>query len=208
MNKKPEISSIYKQRIAETADTLFREYGIEKTTMDMISKHVGYSKATVYSYFESKDELLFSIVLICMRTIKEDISIIVAKNCGTSIKFLEICNVYAAFQKANPIYFEAMIGHINIDVSNATTPVVYKDIYEVGLNTNELIREVIVEGIKKGSIEKDINVNSVLLYSWGCISGLIRMASQKEDYIKMNGESQGQFLQSSFMYLINGILKR
>jgi len=43
--------------IVDAAWELFKENGFERTTMSEISERVGGSKATLYSYFKSKDEL-------------------------------------------------------------------------------------------------------------------------------------------------------
>lgn len=52
-----------RQAILETAYGLFRAHGFEKTTMAEISARVGGSKATLYSYFASKEELFVECVM-------------------------------------------------------------------------------------------------------------------------------------------------
>ncbi|HTN14200.1 MAG TPA: TetR/AcrR family transcriptional regulator [Sphingomonadaceae bacterium] len=46
-----------RQAILEVATELFREVGYERATMANISRRLGGSKATLYSYFKSKEEL-------------------------------------------------------------------------------------------------------------------------------------------------------
>ena len=46
-----------RQAIVATAWEVFREKGFERTTMSDISERVGGSKATLYGYFQSKDQL-------------------------------------------------------------------------------------------------------------------------------------------------------
>lgn len=46
-----------RKAITGTAWAVFRENGFERTTMSEISDRVGGSKATLYSYFKSKEEL-------------------------------------------------------------------------------------------------------------------------------------------------------
>ena len=46
-----------RKAITATAWEVFRENGFERTTMSEISDRVGGSKATLYSYFKSKEEL-------------------------------------------------------------------------------------------------------------------------------------------------------
>lgn len=52
-----------RQAILDTAYGLFRAQGFEKTSMAEISARVGGSKATLYSYFASKEELFVECVM-------------------------------------------------------------------------------------------------------------------------------------------------
>ena len=46
-----------RQAILEKALDVFRELGFDRASMSEISKRIGGSKATLYSYFQSKEEL-------------------------------------------------------------------------------------------------------------------------------------------------------
>ncbi|MHA2305588.1 MAG: TetR/AcrR family transcriptional regulator [Candidatus Hodarchaeales archaeon] len=53
----PEYKDLAKKRIIEGAYKVFREKGYHQTKMNDIADQLGYSKATLYSYFMSKEEL-------------------------------------------------------------------------------------------------------------------------------------------------------
>jgi AcrR family transcriptional regulator len=55
-------TEVRKQAILAAAADVFKETGFERTTMSEICARVGYSKATLYSYFSSKDELFFEVI--------------------------------------------------------------------------------------------------------------------------------------------------
>lgn len=55
-----------RQAIMEVACALFREIGFERTSMAAISARVGGSKATLYSYFKSKEELFTAVMMEAM----------------------------------------------------------------------------------------------------------------------------------------------
>ncbi len=48
--------------IIKAAAEAFLELGFEKTSMSLIAERLGGSKATLYSYFKSKEELLFAVL--------------------------------------------------------------------------------------------------------------------------------------------------
>jgi AcrR family transcriptional regulator len=51
-----------REEIIRIASELFQENGFERTSMSMISDRLGGSKATLYGYFKSKEELLEAVV--------------------------------------------------------------------------------------------------------------------------------------------------
>lgn len=54
----PEYKEIAKNKIIMAAVKVFTEKGYHRSTMDEIAKEVGVSKATLYTYFKSKEDIL------------------------------------------------------------------------------------------------------------------------------------------------------
>ncbi len=54
----PEYKELAKKRIIDAAYAIFYKKGYHNSTMDDIAGEVGVSKASLYSYFKSKEELL------------------------------------------------------------------------------------------------------------------------------------------------------
>jgi AcrR family transcriptional regulator len=51
-----------REEIIRIAADLFQEHGFDRTSMSMISERLGGSKATLYGYFKSKEDLLLAVV--------------------------------------------------------------------------------------------------------------------------------------------------
>ncbi|BDT59515.1 TetR family transcriptional regulator [Massilia varians] len=56
-------SAAKRQAILDAAAAIFQEQGFERTSMEDIRKRADFSKATLYSYFPSKEELFMEIVI-------------------------------------------------------------------------------------------------------------------------------------------------
>ena len=56
MSKKMRIL-IHKESVMDAAEELFESKGYEATTVDEIAYNTGISKATVYAYYRSKEEI-------------------------------------------------------------------------------------------------------------------------------------------------------
>lgn len=52
-----------RREIVDVAAHLFEEHGFERTSMSMIAERLGGSKATLYGYFKSKEQLLAAVLL-------------------------------------------------------------------------------------------------------------------------------------------------
>ena len=51
-----------RERIVETGDILFRQYGTRTITMDEIARQMGVSKKTLYQHFQNKDALVTTVI--------------------------------------------------------------------------------------------------------------------------------------------------
>ena len=149
--RKKEPVSVHREKITAVASALFTEKGIAATTVDEIAKKAGYSKATLYVYFENKEEIYFSLVYQHMQDLFQTIEKITLQEIHSpeqwEERYLEVCFSIQRLCKEYPIYFEGMIGYINVDISSDETPQVYKDIYNLGLRLSGLVKKIIEKGI-------------------------------------------------------------
>ena len=61
--RKKEEPIVHQNRIAEKAMMLFAQKGIDNTKMDEIAAAAGYGKATLYVYFNNKEDIVSFIAL-------------------------------------------------------------------------------------------------------------------------------------------------
>lgn len=193
MNIKKEITDLYRNSILEESEKLFEGKGILKTKMDDIAQKTGFSKATLYRYFKNKDEILFTII----QTKMESLLIVfksIENNFGTiESKFKETSDALVDFQSKYPVYFEAMIGKVSMKIEGEDTPSVYRNIFLLGNEFNSIIGQMFFPDLHdKSQIEK----KSFLI--WSLLSGIIRMTSLKEEYVKMISKNRKEYLDFSF----------
>ncbi|MDD4157364.1 MAG: TetR/AcrR family transcriptional regulator [Candidatus Cloacimonetes bacterium] len=208
MNKKESIANFNKETILKAAKELFLEYGMSETTMDMIAKKSDYSKATIYSYLKSKEEIFYYLVLSYMVSFRNDVNSIVNDLSSLKDKYFYICYKLVDFQKESNIFFQGMIGFINMDIDNPDTLTVYKEIYKEGILINNIFAKLLYQAIEEKYIKESENISSIILYLWSGISGIVNMSSQKKDYIKLLGLEQDKFLKYALECLLKGIIEK
>ncbi len=186
MNTRTQRTIAFNRRnILDAADKLFCKNGVEKTTMEQLAAEAGYSKPTLYGYFKDKDEVYFALVLEFMEKIVVKVDKAIDEKTAFSDTFTKICQDVFRLATRYPLYFEGLIGTINVNIKADDTPQIYKDIYRLGEVLNEKLLNILGQGIDEGIINVTLDKSAILLFVWGSVAGIIRMINHKKDYLKM-----------------------
>lgn len=182
MNKKENQESPRKQRlererkqrrndIIHTAEKSFIDQGYDKTMVDQIALKAGYSKATIYNYFDSKDDLFIAVVSKAfekMFQIMED----TFNDPNVEYDLLTLGNTYLAFVEEYPDYaglFESgrlslAIGKmITKEEANQTLTESEQEFRYHQLKIEKLMIKVITETMKKSDIQAKLDPFSVVM---------------------------------------------
>jgi len=206
-NKRKEaLIKFNRDNVIAAARKLFEEKGIEATTVDDIAKEADCSKSTLYVYFKSKDEILYTILLEHMIMLKK-----LLEDCIRDFKdfrdcFLSVCRQLVKYQQSYPFYYERMLDEIKITMEDIKEQNILYDIYEVGESINDIVKEMLQKGIDGGFIRDDIELVPTVLFLWSGISESIRFANRKREYIKirLNMEPM-EYMEYGFEMLLKSI---
>lgn len=206
--RKKEPKSVHRENIASAASGLFMEKGIVATSMDDIAKAAGYSKATLYVYFENKEEIISILVLESMKKLYRYITSALEQQETTKARYDLICQGLVQYQEEFPFYFKMVLDNININFENQNFLPEEKETYQVGEEINEKMKDFLISGIEKGDLCNDLEIMPTILNFWGMLSGLIQLAANKEEYIRNSmALSKSQFLEYGFHMLYCSIAK-
>lgn len=200
--RKKEPKSVHRENIASAASELFMERGIIATSMDDIAKAAGYSKATLYVYFENKEEIVGLLVLNSMKKLYDYLSSALEKQETTKSRYNLICQGLVRYQEEFPSYFKMVLDKINIDFETKNYLPEEKATYQVGEEINEKLKDFLISGIEKGDLKSNLEVIPTIFNFWGMLSGIIQLAVNKEEYINsVMGLSKSKFLEYGFNML-------
>ena len=204
--RKKEPRSVHRESIVYAASVLFMEKGIAATSMDDIAKAAGYSKATLYVYFENKEEIIGILVLNSMKKLYDYISSALVQYEATKARYDLICHGLVQYQEEFPFYFRMVLDKINIDFESHDYLPEEKETYQIGEEINEKIKHFLLSGMEKGDLRGDLEIMPTIFNFWGMLSGIIQLAANKEEYIKKSmGLSKKQFLEYGFSMLYYSI---
>ncbi|MCC8123538.1 MAG: TetR/AcrR family transcriptional regulator [Oscillospiraceae bacterium] len=208
MPKKEALERFHKESIAAAADTLFSGRGMDKTTMDDIAREAHYSKATLYTYFKSKDEIFYYNVLDGMKLLHARLQSTLKKEADTRTTYLDICNELAKFCEEKPLYFHSMLETIASDAQSRTETPVLNDIFQMGEALNDDVDILVKRGIEQGFFDADFPSLPTGSVHWAALSGIVSFAIQKQDYIYQRmGMRKEDFLQFGFQMMFHSIAK-
>lgn len=207
--RKKEPQSVHRKAIALIAQNLFLQKGIEHTSMDDIAKSSGYSKATLYVYFKSKEILVSYLVMQSMQTLYDFTNRALLDNDSCKTRFLGICNSLYEYHKLYPLYTPLIHKSIRIDERCNNFLPEEKEIFEVRDKINTMVYDFIDSGIKNGDFRSDLKIKQTIFSIWGMVLGLIDLATNKEEYLKTIIEvDKNDFLQNGFALIFDSIKAR
>lgn len=208
MSKKEVLQKFHKEAIATAADRLFAKYGIEKSTMEDIAKEAEYSKATLYVYFKSKDEIYYYIVLKYMENLLEQMTTAIKTTTNALQQYKMICDGLALFISDHPNYYPFLSATIAVDKKSQAKMPVLSEIYDIGEKINDCSMRVLENGVKQGYFREDIDISLTVLMVAASIPAIAQWANNKTEYIKLRtGASKDVFLTYCFDTLLRGVLK-
>ena len=189
---------VHQNRIAEKAAKLFSQKGIDNTSMDEIAKSAGYSKATLYVYFQNKEEIVSFLTLKSMSKLRVVIVNALDGENHTGEAFLSMCFALADYQEEYPDFFDRTLNYIQIDTNEEDNSLLNQT-YKIGEEITRAIAGYLEAGVRKGELCACKNDFELIFQMWGMISGLIKLAKEKEEYIKLAGNiTKKEFLQDGF----------
>lgn len=201
--KEPDLEQRNRDRIAQIASDLFKENGVESTTMNDIAKSVGMSKSTLYVYFKNKEEVQNYLSLQAMNYFYQQLTSQVDRDMELHSRYLAICQVLVEFKKNYPLSFQLIVEEICVEEQVLKEDAVLAEIYRIGEAVNQFLFTTI-------GMEIDAPDQSSMFLQifgiWGSIYGIITLADNKEKYLrKMTGISKEAFLQDNLERLYQSI---
>ena len=201
--RKDRLREMHTTCILMTAEKLFEQNGYDATSIDDIAFNTGISKSTLYVYFKSKQIIWDSIVCKYMEQLLEDAKKAADGEGSFEDRYYKLCFDIADKFEAHPLFCKGTLGKISVDMEQE----LYKKIYDIGEQTNEEIARFIRSGIEEGKVRKDIDIYPAVIMMWSSISGIISMAMDKEEYLKMRfNMTKNEYLKKAFQMLLEGCL--
>jgi AcrR family transcriptional regulator len=185
-----------RDQILRTAADLFRERGFPATTLDDIARPLGMSKASLYTYFRAKEEILAAISQETIESFTRELSLVLASALSPEDKLRRIVREHVRFVIANRSFLAVFFSEeANLPARFARALAAQKDRYDKG------VESVVADGIRRG-VFRDVPPRLVVF-------GLLGMVNWLYKWYNPRGRWGAEEISSAFLSMVeDGLLRR
>lgn len=201
MGKRQALAEYHRGSILAAAERLFAEKGTEGTTMDDIAREAEYSKATLYVYFQSKEEIVGAILLNGLAMLKKRVGQAIDNNEDWYAAYDAVCQAILEFYAENPTAYEAVMA-------GGAGAMEAKGDQDVRRAIREFCKELaqfLEKGKAAGAVVGEQNATEMVMLFWASVSGMIRMADSGGMLLEQVGKTREEFLKDGFRLILRAI---
>ncbi|HZK33178.1 MAG TPA: TetR/AcrR family transcriptional regulator, partial [Tissierellaceae bacterium] len=155
-----KIADAKREKIFQVAITEFAANGYSGTNINTIAKNAGISIGSMYSYFESKEDLFLSIVDYGYGILEEALDEVIIQD-GTIFEIIErLFRITSAYTKSHK-----EMNQIYLDLSTQGLASLSKRLScKMETITNELYSEILKNAKEREEIKADVDENLIAFY--------------------------------------------
>ena len=192
---RPRQKAIRDQILRKAAD-LFRERGFPATTLDDIARSLGMSKASLYTYFGGKEEILAAISQETIESFTRELGLVLRSDLSPEDKLRRIVREHVRFVIANRSFLTVFFSEeTNLPARFARALAAQKDRYDKG------VESVLADGIRRG-VFRDVPPRLVVF-------GLLGMVNWLYKWYNPRGRWGAEEISAAFLAVVeDGLLRR
>jgi AcrR family transcriptional regulator len=184
-----------RDRILRTAADLFRERGYRASTLDHIAARLGMSKASLYTHFRAKEEMLAAISRETIEGFSRELGLVLRSGLSPEDKLRRIVREHVRFVIANRSFLTVFFSEeANLPARFARALAAQKDRYD------KAVEAMVAEGIRRG-VFRDIPPRLVVF-------GLLGMLNWLYKWYNPRGGWSAEEISAAFLSLVEGGLVR
>ncbi len=184
-----------RDQILRTAADLFRERGYRATTLDNIAARLGMSKASLYTYFRAKEEMLAAISRETIETFTREMSLVLRSRLAPDERLRRVVRQHVRFVIGNRSFLTVFFSEeTNLPARFARSLAAQKDRYDKALEA------LVAEGVRRG-LFRDVPPRLVVF-------GLLGMINWLYKWYNPAGRWGAEEISAAFLSLLEGGLLR
>ena len=204
IKSKRQLNKIEKQTsLLDAAERLFADKGFENTAIDEVAKEAGFTKRTLYQYFESKEDLFYAVVLKGARKLLLMYEEAMSRGNNTLEKIRYGNQAYLQFYFDNLKMFR-LLNYRPANRNNSESSLYFKELEVMDSIRMKYYVELVAEGKADGSINPNLDTTKAVFFAFFSPYSLLYTISSMSMWEKLDLE-EDEFLQFSFDLLADAL---
>ncbi len=172
--------------IIDAAERIFFARGFDGATMDDVAHEAEFSKRTLYKYFSSKNQLTLAIAhrgFGLLNAMLQETVVSLAEGPAVD-RLAAVGRTYVEFRNRHLDHFRTIVMYETQDADFAEDDHVARKCYAEGEKVADLLTSTIRDGIRDGSLRRDLDPEETALVLWADLLGLSLLLDKKTAYLR------------------------
>jgi len=207
-------------QISEAAERIFSRIGYKNAKMEEIASEAGITKVTLYSYFQSKENLYMAITYRVIQQLNDSYyQIIEEKKNHTGLECtIALIRNFISFCEQNYFYSEVLLEYFSLIRSTSSdaeshklTDAMKESLYFIKIQdihnlAFKLTGKQIERGIKDGSIPNHVDPMLYTLHGWTSVIGYVKVIAASGNNVSPLFNVNLTELKHHIMMVVQGFL--
>src|SRR4030042_5032982 len=159
---------------------LYNEEGYHAITMEKIAERSELSRAALYLYFKTKDEIFVSAIVTCTNYFGDILQEIYDRRKSIKERLLEeLWEAFRIFYEQDPVTFNASLYFHQSEITRNLSEELRERLYESGSRVVRLQHKLIKYGVDEEIFIK-CNPRTLTEVIWACFFGITQLESSKQ----------------------------
>jgi AcrR family transcriptional regulator len=177
MSADPTIKDdLFQEQVIKAAQQLFRQYGLQKVTMDDVAKAVGKGRSSLYYYYKNKIEIFGAVMDVEISEILAEMTRAVDKAVGAEQQIYAFCVTRLKEARRRRAFYGSLETGMDADEMSHYAKAELTIRTKIMAQEGDLLRKILTGGIEKGEL-RPLNkkeMEALIFVLLGSIRGLKR----------------------------------
>ena len=142
---------LFQEQVIKAAQQLFRQYGLQKVTMDDVAKAVGKGRSSLYYYYKNKIEIFGAVMDVEISEILAEMARAVDKAVGVEQQIYAFC-VTKLKEARKRRAFYATLEALDADERSTYAKAEHTIRTKMMAQEGDLLRKILTGGVEKGEL--------------------------------------------------------
>jgi AcrR family transcriptional regulator len=143
---------LFQEQVIKAAQQLFRQYGLQKVTMDDVAKAVGKGRSSLYYYYKNKIEIFGAVMDLEIGEILAEVTRAVDKAVGVEQQIYAFCVTKLKEARKRRTFYASLETGMDADEMTHYAKAEHTIRAKMMAQEGDLLKKILTAGVEKGEL--------------------------------------------------------